>query len=503
MTEDATVRQQDLDLRYDIMRRAVERAWTLDVGEATPVGGFRLSRPDERPREPRLTGGFTPVGTPREGSAAGLAQGYRSGDLSPVEVAQRALADAEASQPRLNAFITILAEHALQAARESEERFRRGQPLSPLDGVPIAIKDLVHMKGVRTTSGSKIMADFVADADAPVMQRLQAAGAVTIGKTNLHEFAYGGTGDASYFGPARNPHNPEHMTGGSSSGSGAAVAAGICPIALGTDTAGSIRIPAALCGVVGLKPTYGRVPTDGVIPLSWSQDHVGPLASNVEDAALFLAAVSDFELSDLIAALGRRPKIGVCRQLFFQHLDAEVRQIVERAISGFGDAQEVEIPHLQLATAAQTLITASEAGAFHHRWLQTRGEDYDWRVRNRLESTSVVSARDYLQAVRLRGLLVQEMAAALAGVDVLAMPTEAAPAPKIGQREVQLEDGPADVTALMIRNTGPMNFTGFPAITVPCGRTSTGLPVGLQLVAGPWQEDRLLQLAYAFEQQAG
>ncbi|HLG69154.1 MAG TPA: amidase [Chloroflexota bacterium] len=497
---DADLQREDLELRRETMRRAIERVWSYDAGEAAPAGGFRLAREGEAAAEPRAMRDWRPSGEPREGSAAFLAKGYRNGELSPVEITQRALRAAEESQPRINAFITILGESALAEARAAEERFRRREPLGPLDGVPIGIKDLVHMEGVRTTSGSKIMADFVAIEDAPVIRRLRAGGAVIIGKTNLHEFAYGGTGDASYFGPCRNPHNPEHLPGGSSSGSAAAVAAGICPMALGTDTAGSIRMPGSLCGVVGLKPTYGRVPKDGVIPLSWSQDHVGPLAATVEDAALSLAVMSDFQMPDLTAMAGKRLRIGVCRELFFEHLDGEVRRLVEAAIARLGDVREVKIPHLLLGNAAQAVITATEAGAFHHRWLESRPDDYVWTVGNRLKATSETTGRDYVQALRLRGLLVQEMAAALKDVDVLASPTMAVPAPRIGQREVQLEDGPADVTALMVRNTAPMNYAGFPAITLPCGKASNGLPVGLQLAGLPWQEDRLLQAAYAFEQ---
>jgi aspartyl-tRNA(Asn)/glutamyl-tRNA(Gln) amidotransferase subunit A len=323
---------------------------------------------------------------------------------------------------------------------------------------------------------------------------------VLLGKTNLHEFAYGGTGDVSHFGPSRNPRNTDHMTGGSSSGSAAAVAGGVCPIALGTDTAGSIRIPAALCGIVGLKATYGLVPTADVIPLSWSQDHVGPLAATVEDAALALSAMADFEMPDVAAGMGRRPRVGVVREHFFASLDGDVRRVVEAALERLGDIREIQIPHIGFATAGQSLITGAEAAAFHRKWLDTRPGDYNWGVRNRIEAARGVNAVDYVQAMRLRGLLVEEMSAALSEVDVLAMPTEPIPAPELFQREVQLEDGAGDAISLLIRNTGPINYTGFPAITVPCGETPAGLPVGLQLVALPWHEAHLLRVAYAFEQ---
>ncbi|HLY64681.1 MAG TPA: amidase [Chloroflexota bacterium] len=486
--------QEDLQLRRHLMRQAIDRVRAVDLGESYPLGSFTLGQP---PRP--APGQFHPpaAGLP-EGSALDLARRYRAGEVSPVQVATRSLERAQQTQTSLNAFITILNDRALQAARASEERFRQGQPLSWLDGIPIAVKDIIHIAGVRTTCASELMSGFIAESDAPVISRLRTAGAILIGKTNLHEFAYGATGDVSCFGPARNPRNPEHITGGSSSGSAAAVAAGICPIALGTDTAGSVRIPAALCGIIGLKPTYGRVSSEGVLPLSWSLDHVGPLAGTVADAALALAAMSDFALPDL-THLPMKVTIGVCRQFFFEHLDDDVRRLIEAAMHRLGEVREVEIPHIGVASPAQTLMIAAEARAFHSRWLASRGDEYDWSIRNRLEAAGEVGGADYVLAARLRSLLSREMSAALEGAHVLAMPTVACPAPKIGQREVQLEDGPADATALMVRNTGPINFTGFPAITMPCGETSDGLPVGLQLVAPPWEEARLLQIARAFE----
>ena len=502
MSDDA-MRQQDLDFRRHLLRQAAEQVRGVDLGEATPVGGFRLDRAPARtgrlsPR--RGIGQQTGSGARIAGTAADLARRYRAADLSPVEVTRRALEQAEAKQPILNAFITLLGASALEAARASEARFRRDEPLGPLDGVPVAVKDLVHIAGERTTAASKVMANFVANEDAAVIQRLRAGGAILLGKTNLHEFAYGGTGDVSFIGPARNPHNPDHITGGSSSGSAAAVGGGICPVALGTDTACSIRTPASLCGIVGLKPTYGRVSTRGVIPLSWSQDHVGPMTGSVEDAGLTLGVISDFEMPNLDRAVSKRLRVGVCQELFFGRLDSEVRRLVERAIGLLGAVQEVQIPHLGVSGAVQALITSAEARAFHHHWMETRPGDYDWSVRNRLEAGLEVTAADYVQATRLRGLLVEEMRAALANVDVLAMPTVAVTAPKFGQREVQLEDGAAEaVGPLMLRNAAPMNVTGFPAITVPCGNASNGLPVGLQLVGLPWEEGRLLQAAHAFE----
>jgi len=430
-------------------------------------------------------------------TAAELARRYGGGDLSPVEIARLALEHAEREQPRLNAFITLLPEAALETARESEARYRQGRPLGPLDGVPVAVKDLVHMAGVRTTAASKVLDGYVASEDADVARRLKAGGAVIIGKTNLHEFAFGPSGDVSHFGPARNPHNTDHIPGGSSSGSGAAVAAGICPVALGTDTGGSIRIPASLCGIVGLKPTYGRVSCRGVIPLSWSLDHVGPMASTVEDAGLALSVLCDFEMPGL--ELARTARVGVCRELLFGALGAQVRAVVEAALPAVGEVREMEIGHMS-ATSAQSVILATDAATYHLPWLKERPQDYDPTIRARLETGLASRGVDYVQAMRLRGLFVEAMTDAFKDIDVLAAPTTPIAAPPFGEVLTPLDDGSSQNTAgLLLRNTSPFNFCGFPAISVPCGRTSAGLPVGLQLIARPWDEAMLLRVAAAFE----
>jgi aspartyl-tRNA(Asn)/glutamyl-tRNA(Gln) amidotransferase subunit A len=434
---------------------------------------------------------------PTHVTAAELARGYRGGDLSPVEVARQALEQAEREQPRLNAFITLLPDAALEAARQSEARYRQGQPLGPLDGVPVALKDLVHMAGVRTTAASKVLDDYVATEDADIARRLQAGGAILFGKTNLHEFAFGPSGDVSHYGPTRNPHNTERIAGGSSSGSGAAVAAGICPVALGTDTGGSIRIPASLCGIVGLKPTYGRVSTRGVIPLSWSLDHVGPMTSTVEDAALALSVFADFQVPSL--ELGRTARVGVCRELLFESLDAEVRAVVEAALPDVGDVREIAIENMS-AVSAQSVILGTDAATYHLPWLKDRPQDYDATIRARLETGLVSRGVDYVQATRLRGLFVAAMYQALRDIDVLAAPTTPIAAPPFGEVHTVLEDGSSQNTAaLLLRNTSPFNLCGFPAISVPCGRTAAGLPVGLHLVAKPWDEATLLQVAAGFE----
>jgi len=483
---------RDLEIRREQVLHAVTRIWDIDPGNRAPMLGLPSAAASAAwpAREGTLPN--------REGSAAELGRRYRCGELSPVEAMRQTLARAEDVQPKLNAFIRLLPERALAAAKASEERFRHGQPLGPLDGVPVAAKDIIDVAGVPTTAASKVLLDNIAGEDAPVVRRLEAGGAIVFAKTNLHEFAYGGTGDVSQFGPCRNPRNPEHMTGGSSSGSGAAVGAGVCSIALGTDTGGSVRIPAAACGIVGLKPTYGRVSTAGVIPLSWSLDHIGPMTATVEDAALALSGMCDFDMPPLPVSIDSL-KLGICREHFFSRLDAEVRRIVEAALARLGELHEVSIPHITIGAAAQTVITAAEAANFHKRWLETRPGDYNMGIRNRLQAASQVSGVDYVQALRIRGLLLEEMEAALAGVDVLAMPALPIPAPRLFSTDVQVEEGSLNVIAAMIRNTAPINFTGFPAISIPCGQTAAGLPVGLQLVAGAGQDGRLLQIAQACE----
>ncbi|MBV9121528.1 MAG: amidase [Chloroflexi bacterium] len=485
--------QQDLQVRREQAQQAIARVWELDLADRPLRQIEALLGP-----KPALgqVASYQPKGRP--GTVAGLAASFRSGELSPVEALRETLARAESEKARLNAFIELLPERAMGAARASEERHRRKASRGPMDGVPIAIKDLVDVAGVRTTAASRVLLDNVAIADAPVVQALDAAGAVIFGKTNLHEFAYGGTGDMSHFGPVHNPRQPDHMAGGSSSGSAAAVGGAICPAALGTDTGGSIRIPAAACGVVGLKPTYGRVPTAGVIPLSWSLDHAGPLAGTVEDAGLALSAMCDFVPPDL----GGGPEqatVGVCRAHFFDRLDAEVRTVVERALNMLGEVTDVAIPHINAAAPAQAVITGAEGAAYHHHWLLGRSGEYQPLILNRLSAAREFGGLDYVQAQRIRGLVIEEMMAALQTVDVLASPTLPIPAPKLFTSEVQLEDGPLNVIAAMIRNTGPMNLTGFPAISIPCGVTKDGMPVGLQLTALPWQEDKLLRVARRFE----
>jgi len=435
----------------------------------------------------------------------------RRREISPVELTRACLSRIEAIDRRINAFIAVTAEAALAEARVAEEQIARGDYKGPLHGVPVALKDLFDVAGVSTTAGSKILSGNVPAGDSDAAARLKAAGAVILGKLNMHEFAFGATGVNPHYGHCRNPWDTGRITGGSSSGSGAAVASGECLASLGTDTGGSIRIPAALCGVVGLKPTFGRVSRRGTIPLSWSLDHVGPLTRSAEDAAIVLQAIAGHDPADPSAAPEPVPdylstlrdgvsgiRIGIPREFFFDNLDPEVEAAVRRAISVLEDAgavaQEVSLPHIQEIPAAVAAIMLPEALAYHQRWVEERPGDYGDDVRYRLELASRYSAVTYVQAQRLREATQEEWRREVfTRATIIATPTTAIPAPPI-------EDGGLQTTLNLIRLTNPFNFLGLPAISVPCGFTASGLPIGLQLAGRWWDEATVLRAAHAYQQ---
>ncbi len=444
-------------------------------------------------------------------SIAQAADRIRCRELSPVELTEACLSRIEALDGRINAFITVTAGAALEAARAAEKEIARGQYRGPMHGVPIALKDLFDVAGVRTTAGSKILADNVAREDCTTVARLKAAGAILLGKLNMHEFAFGATGVNPHYGPCRNPWDPDRITGGSSSGSGAAVAAAECLAALGTDTGGSIRIPASLCGVVGLKPTFGRVSQRGIIPLSWSLDHVGPLTSTVEDAAIVLQAIAGYDAADPSSAAEPVPdyastlregisglRIGIPKEFFFENVDPEIETAVRKAISVL-EAQgaileEVSLPHIEEIPAAVAAIMLPEALAYHQRWMEKRPADYGEDVRYRLELARGYSAVTHVQARRLRETAREEWRQGVfSRADILATPTTAIPAPAI-------EDSSLQTTLNLIRLTNPFNFLGLPAISIPCGFTASGLPIGLQLAGRWWDEAAVLRAAHAYQQ---
>ncbi len=432
-------------------------------------------------------------------------------ELSSVELTEACLARIEALEPRLNAFITVLADEARAEARTAADEITRGEYRGPLHGVPIALKDIFDVAGVKTTAASSILADNVAEADCDAAERLRAVGAIIIGKLNLHEFAFGATGRDSHFGPARNPWDTEVVTGGSSSGSGAAVASGECLGALGTDTGGSIRIPASLCGIAGIKPTFGRVSRRGVVPLSWSLDHVGPLARSVEDCAILLQALAghdardpssdDMPVPDYRATLRdgiRGLRIGLPETFFSEQLDPEVDAAVKKAIGVLKElgAQVVPVglPHIVVAPAAVSAVMLPEATAFHQRWLNERGDEYSDSVRYRLEIGATYSAVQYVQGQRFREMIVRDWSdEVFSKVDLLATAATQIPAARINGSDLS-------VTWSLIRLTNPINLLGLPAISVPCGFTGTNLPIGLQLVGRWWDEATVFRAAHAYEQ---
>lgn len=443
----------------------------------------------------------------------------RDGQVSPVEVAQAYFERIHALNETFNAYITVTREQALASAHRCEEEILPGDYRGPLHGVPIALKDLYDTAGVRTTAASSIYAHRVPAEDATSVARLRAAGAVLIGKTNLHEFAYGVTTESSYFGPTRNPWDLERVAGGSSGGSGAAVAAGLCGAATGSDTGGSIRIPAALCGIVGLKPTYGRISCHGLLPLSWTLDHPGPMARSVYGVAVMLAAMAGYDPRDPASAdvpvpdytAGLRDgvaglRIGLDPGWALSGIRQEVRAAFQKALSVLEDLGaeivEVSVPRIEEGMEAALTILMAEAIAIHEEFLRTRPDDYQPDVRARLEKGFGVSGMDYGRARRTGELLRRDFAILLQKVDLFATPTCGITTPKLGQREVTIDRETVPVMAPLTRYTRVFNLTGLPAISVPCGFSSEMLPIGLQLVGRAWDEATVLRAAYAYESAA-
>ena len=451
-------------------------------------------------------------------SVADLARLIATKEVSPVEAVRAHLDRIAALDGGLRSFITVCADAALDAARAKEADLAAGRPLGPLHGVPIALKDLFDTAGVRTTGGSKILADRVPAEDATVVRRLRAAGAIVLGKLNMHEFAYGPEGRNVHYGDARNPWDAAEarIAGGSSSGSGVAVAAGLAPAALGSDTGGSIRIPASLCGITGLKPTYGRVSRAGVLPLAWSMDHAGPMTRSALDAALLLRAMAGYDpgdpttsvlpVPDYAAALTGSVKglrIGLLRSLFLDASASDVREAVERAARALEElgarVDEVKLEHVANVASASMAIVASEALAYHAEWVRTRPGDYQPDVLERLRAAAFVSGVHYVRGQQLRVLVRAEVDEALAKRDVLLAPATPIAATRIGETETALGAGMADVRSSLIRLTRPFNFSGHPACALPCGFTAGGLPIGMQIVGRPFDEATVLRAADAYQ----
>jgi aspartyl-tRNA(Asn)/glutamyl-tRNA(Gln) amidotransferase subunit A len=449
-------------------------------------------------------------------TAAQLGGIFRNHQASPVDLVTAMLERIDHLNSRLNAYLTVMADEALAAARQAERDIRAGNYRRPLHGIPVALKDLYWTKGVRTTAGSKVLADWAPAEDATTVIRLKEAGAIIIGKAHLHEFAMGPTNINPHYGPARNPWDTDRVPGGSSGGSGAAVAASLATTAMGSDTGGSIRIPASLCGITGHKPTYGLVSRYGVLTLSWSLDHAGPMTKTVEDAALMMNALAGYDpkdpasanrpVSDFRDALDgklRGLRIGLPRRHFFDELDPEVQWAMDDAIElieGLGAAvTEVDFSHVQYVPATSMTISWSEAAAYHERFVG-RLDEYGSETRSRIELGRTILATDYLRALRTRRLIGEEFAAIMERVDLLVTPTIRIPAPRIDECGEKLGmTGGADVRMVLSALTRPFNVTGAPALTVPCGFTANGLPIGLQIVGRPFDDMTVLRLGHAYQ----
>jgi len=433
-----------------------------------------------------------------------FARRLRAGEVTAEQVTEDCLRRIDADNGRLNAFIFVMADEARRQARRADSELAAGRDRGPLHGVPISIKDLIDIQGAATTAASRVRDGHVARHDAVVIARLRDAGAVLIGKTNLHEFAFGTTNEDSAFGPARNPHDPSRSPGGSSGGSAAGLVAGMSLATIGTDTGGSIRIPAAACGTVGLKPSFGEVPTDGVVPLSGTLDHVGPLAHTVADARLVYRALVGAPSAALPAPTpvpGLR--LGVPRNYFCDLLDDEVRARFEEALDRLRAAgarvDEVDIPHAADIGPIYLHLVLGDASAYHAATLDSMPERYTTPVRLRLEMARYILAEDYVRALAGRETLRQEVDAALAPRAALVLPTLPIPAPLIGADMVTIGARQEAVRNVMLRLTQPFNITGHPAISLPAGLTAQGLPCALQLVGGRMQTDALLGVALACE----
>ena len=427
---------------------------------------------------------------------------------SPVDLTQACLKRIERYNSSINAYITVVGEQALKSAREVEAEQRRGKWRGPLHGIPIALKDNIDTAGIRTTAASGVFKDRVPSEDADVVRRLKAAGAIIIGKLNLHEFAYGGTSDVGYFGAVHNPWALDHIAGGSSGGSAAAISADLCFGSLGTDTAGSVRIPSSYSGVVGFKPTYGRASLRGVIPLSWTLDHVGPICKTVEDASLVLSTIAGFDpmdpasvdvpVPDYSRALKMETsklRLGIPRSPFFENLHPEVARAIEAAIEVLrkmsGPVSETTLP----PTFPLLLpVTGPEAYAYHAKYLAESPDLYQPFTRDRIiQFGRDVKGSEYAYALHQTNLLRREIRKTFSTVDLIITPTMPRPAESLAESK--------NFDPIGLQNTSPFDIFGLPTISIPCGFTNSGLPIGLQLSGGPFAESTVLALAHAYERE--
>ncbi|MBP1930917.1 amidase [Ammoniphilus resinae] len=447
---------------------------------------------------------------------AGLSKAYVEKQLSPLEVTRCLLDRIEKVNPKVNAFVTLLEEEAIASAVQAEKEIQSGHVKGPLHGIPIGLKDIIYTAGVRTTMGSSIYKDFIPNQDATVVEKLKEAGTILLGKVNTHEFAYGATGDRSYFGATRNPHNLMKVPGGSSSGSAAAVSSGLCYAALGTDTGGSIRHPSSFCGIVGMKPTFGRVSKQGVFPLSQTLDHVGPMTRTIRDNAIVLNALigydpkdpysSKTETEDFTRRLEQGIKgttIGIPRGYYYENAESEVIERVEEAMRVFqslgAKIKDVDLPHMKEIAMAHQVTIRSEAYAVHERLVMEQPEEYDEEVRERLLTGKNITAVQYIQAQQTKLQGIEEFNRVLGDVDILLTPTLPLVAPDIIPSG--FDESNTSVRWTINRFAGPTNLLGLPSLSIPCGFSSTGLPIGMQLIGRAFDEANVYRFGYAFEQE--
>jgi aspartyl-tRNA(Asn)/glutamyl-tRNA(Gln) amidotransferase subunit A len=435
---------------------------------------------------------------------------YQQRQLSPLELTNQFLQRIETLDPELNSFLTITGDLARQQADKADQKITKSTPSQILNGIPVAIKDLYQTRDIPTTAGSKIFMNFIPTVDSVVVTKLFQAGSVLLGKLNMHEVALGVTNVNPHYGACRNPWNPERISGGSSGGSAVALSASLCLGSCGSDTGGSIRIPASLCGIVGLKPTYGRVSLRGVIPLSWNLDHAGPMGRCVEDVAILLDCIAGYDPLDPAsvdcpsgnyqATLKAEMKgwhIALADDEYFRQADTNVLTAVRSAAKTFeslgADVESVEFPGAREAAYNNGLMVVSDAATYHHQHLLDRPEDFGADVLERLRTGQAYRITEYIQSRHTQNLLRRQFATFFDKFDILISPTTPVTAPPI--------EGPDAVSqaAVLTRFTAPFNLTGLPAISLPCGFDSLNLPVGLQIISAPWQESKILQAAFAYE----
>jgi aspartyl-tRNA(Asn)/glutamyl-tRNA(Gln) amidotransferase subunit A len=439
----------------------------------------------------------------------------RSRKVSPVEITRSILERIEKLNPELNAYITVTSDLAMNSAKKAESEIQQKKWRGPLHGIPVALKDLFDTAGVKTTAASALFKDRVPDQDAEVVRKLKTAGAVFVGKTNMHEFAFGGSSLVTYFGGVHNPWELGHIAGGSSGGSAAAVASGLCFGALGSDTAGSIRNPAAYCGIVGLKPTYGLVSTRGVIPLSWSLDHVGPMTRTVADSALLLQAIAGYDPEEITsirmdvpnyaAALRARPtsvRLGVARDFFFERLDPEIETAINHALTTL-ETLTAGITEITISARTQeelrATVRAAEAYAYHAKFIADSPELYQPETLGRLRTGAAIDTVTYIHARQQLDRTRRSVGQVFQTVDAIVTPTCPIGPPAIGEFSGD-RNGSPDFLARNIQDTSPFNVYGWPTISIPCGFTASGLPIGLQISGPPGGDAVVLQVAHAYEQ---